>query len=48
MSNVKVNGKLNNKDQVMDIVKVNKFILQRKKLENFDKKAKTWVVKTGD
>ena len=35
-------------DQVMDIVKLNKFIFQRKKLRNLDNKAQIWIVKTGD
>ena len=44
----KLKWKLNNMDQVMGIVTLSKFIFQRKKLRNFDKKAKTWIVKTGD
>ena len=34
-------------DQVTDIVKLNNFIFQRKKLRNLDKKAKFWILKTG-
>ena len=34
-------------DQVVDIVTLSKFIFQRKKLRNLDKKAKIWIVKTG-
>ena len=32
----------------MYIVRLNKFIFERKKLRNFNKKANTWVVKIGD
>ena len=35
-------------DQVMDFVKLNKFIFRRKKLKNLSNKAKNWVVKRGD
>ena len=35
-------------DQVMDFVKLNKFIFIKKKLKNLNNKAKNWVVKTGD
>ena len=35
-------------DQVIDIVKLNKFIFQRKKLRNLDNKAQIWMAKTGD
>ena len=45
---VKIKGKLDNKDQVMYIVGLNKFIFERQKLRNFNKKAKTWLVKIGN
>ena len=35
-------------DQVIDIVKLNKFIFQRKKLRNLDNKGQIWMAKTGD
>ena len=35
-------------DQVMGIATLSKFIFERKKLRNLDKKAKIWIVKTGD
>lgn len=34
-------------DQVTDIVKLNNFIFERKKLRNLDKKAKFWILRTG-
>ena len=40
---VKVKRQLNNWDQVMDIVKLNKL----KKLRNLDNKGKIWFVKAG-
>ena len=41
---VKVNKKLHNIVQVMNIAKLNKFTSQRKKLGNVDKKAKVLIV----
>ena len=35
-------------EQVIDVVKLNRFNLFRKNLRNLDNKAKIWMVKIGD
>ena len=45
---VKVKRKLDNMDQVMEIVKLTTFNFLRKEVRNLDNKAKIWTVKIGD
>ena len=40
--------KIDNMDQIMDVVKPNKFNFLKKEVEDLGNKANIWIVKTGD